>query len=75
MKNSFYSDNFICLINAIPQALTVSNDLTQSEKTGEPAEYSFFCVRYSISFCFLTAALSFGPATAAIMIFVASPGR
>ena len=21
MKNSFYSDNFICLINAIPQAL------------------------------------------------------
>ena len=30
MKNSFHSDNFICLINATSQALTLSNDLTQS---------------------------------------------
>ena len=30
MKNSFHSDNFICLINATSQALTFSNNLTQS---------------------------------------------
>ena len=30
MKNSFHSDNFICLINATSQALTLSNNLTQS---------------------------------------------
>ena len=30
MKNSFHSDNFICLINATLQALTLSNNLTQS---------------------------------------------
>ena len=35
MKNSFHSNNFICLINAILQALTLSNDLTQSPSTSQ----------------------------------------
>ena len=35
MKNSFHSNNFICLINAISQALTLSNDLTQSPSTSQ----------------------------------------
>ena len=35
MKNSFHSDNFICLINTISQALTLSNDLTQSPSASQ----------------------------------------
>ena len=35
MNNSFHSDNFICLINTISQALTLSNDLTQSPSASQ----------------------------------------
>ena len=35
MKNSLCSDNFICLINATSQALTLSNDLTQSPSASQ----------------------------------------